>query len=140
MRREDIVATARTYVGTPFRHQGRTHMGVDCIGLIWCVARDLGYAPAIPANYMMLPRGGLLDEHCARLLILPEDQTPKPGRIGVFSGIDPGTPQHFATIASHGRPTLIHALSKHKQVVEHGMDRFWLKKLLRVYDLPGVED
>jgi cell wall-associated NlpC family hydrolase len=39
--RTDIVAAARTYLGVPWRHQGRTRAGLDCAGLIVMVARDL---------------------------------------------------------------------------------------------------
>jgi hypothetical protein len=39
---ETIKTTARKYIGTPFHKQGRIiGVGVDCIGLIICIANDL---------------------------------------------------------------------------------------------------
>ena len=41
----EIVAKAREYVGTPFHHQARMKgVGVDCVGLLFGVGRDLGLA------------------------------------------------------------------------------------------------
>ena len=37
-----IVAAARTHLGAPFRHQGRSAQGLDCVGLLVLVARALG--------------------------------------------------------------------------------------------------
>jgi murein DD-endopeptidase / murein LD-carboxypeptidase len=34
MRVEDRVAAARTLIGAPFRIDGRTHQGLDCVGMI----------------------------------------------------------------------------------------------------------
>jgi cell wall-associated NlpC family hydrolase len=40
--RADIVAAARGWIGVPWRHQGRSRAGVDCVGLIVVVCRELG--------------------------------------------------------------------------------------------------
>lgn len=38
-----IVAVAREYIGTPWHHAGRLKgVGVDCVGLLACVLKDLG--------------------------------------------------------------------------------------------------
>lgn len=49
------VIAARSYVGVPFYHAGRDRNGIDCIGLIACVAKDLGYAFKDNRNYS--PKG-----------------------------------------------------------------------------------
>ncbi len=33
---------ARKYLGTPFRHQGRTIYGMDCLGLVLTSLKDSG--------------------------------------------------------------------------------------------------
>ena len=40
--RTDIVAAARGWLGVPWRHQGRSRAGVDCVGLVVVVCRSLG--------------------------------------------------------------------------------------------------
>lgn len=48
-----VVATARTWIGTPYRHQGsRKGVGCDCLGLVLGVWREIyGKAPAEPGPY-----------------------------------------------------------------------------------------
>lgn len=47
-----VVDTARTYLRVPYVPCGRNRFGVDCIGLVICVARDLGWKgddhPGVP--------------------------------------------------------------------------------------------
>lgn len=37
-----LITAARSYVGAPYRHLGRSRFGVDCLGLLVCAARDAG--------------------------------------------------------------------------------------------------
>lgn len=63
----DIVARARSYLGTPFAHRGRLPgVGLDCVGVGICVARDEGLKPRdfdVPP-YLMVPDGVTLLKHC----------------------------------------------------------------------------
>ena len=34
IKRREIVDAARNWVGVPYRHQGRTRNGIDCVGLL----------------------------------------------------------------------------------------------------------
>lgn len=53
--REDIVREARALIGTKFRHQGRDpETGIDCLGLLVCVARALGHEPT--SDFTNYPR------------------------------------------------------------------------------------
>ena len=40
--RAEIVAAALSWEGVPFRHQGRSRAGVDCVGYGRCVGLELG--------------------------------------------------------------------------------------------------
>ena len=53
LRREDIVAAARGWIGTPYRHQSSVQgFGCDCLGLVRGVWRELyGFEPEPPPAY-----------------------------------------------------------------------------------------
>ncbi len=65
---EALIAAARGYVGVPWRHQGRSRHGIDCVGLLVCVARDLGIPVEDVRAYEREPRAHdltrLLRRHC----------------------------------------------------------------------------
>lgn len=44
-----VVAAARSWLGAPFRAQGRDRLGCDCIGLILGVGREVGAVSAMAA-------------------------------------------------------------------------------------------
>ena len=137
MTADDVVAAARAWVGVPFLHQGRSRTaGVDCAGLVICIARELnlveqdfditGYRPQ--PNGTMQP---LCREH------LVED-TPRPGNIFVMR-FDTD-PQHmgFFVPYRHGGLGVIHAIAARKRVVEHRLDAIWSKRIVASYRFPGV--
>jgi len=143
MKRSEVVTTARTYVGVPYRHQGRTRAGIDCIGLIWCIAADLGYRVDIPANYAQSPSSALLIEGCERTMVKQDRALTdlKPGDVVVMWGMTRAEAQHFAVVGQvDGRLTLIHAFSKHQKVVEQSIDEFWSRRFVAIYCFPGLED
>jgi cell wall-associated NlpC family hydrolase len=145
LERQQIVDTARAWVGTPFRHQGRTReKGVDCIGLVIGVAAELGVQLTAPADYSESPASNLVISYSDQQAIPVPGNGLRPGAVAVLWGWNRNEAQHFAFIGSHaGRPTMIHAFSRAGKVVEHGWDSFWLRRLVRVYELPGtaaVED
>lgn len=37
-----LLSAARSYLGVKWRHRGRSRVGVDCAGLVWCMYRDCG--------------------------------------------------------------------------------------------------
>ena len=46
-----IVAAARSWLGVPWRHQGRARQGIDCAGLVVLVGRGLGLTDYDTAAY-----------------------------------------------------------------------------------------
>ena len=62
--RAAVVAEARSWIGTRYRHMGRAKGpggGVDCAQLVWCVFHQLGLTPDMPLlpypSDFMLHRG-----------------------------------------------------------------------------------
>lgn len=128
-RRSDVVEHARTYLGVPYVHQGRTRHGLDCIGLVVRVAHDLGLSAYEISHYARVPSGRLmirlLKENCQAI----PPSTAQPGDLlHIAYGKQP---QHLAIVTERG---MIHADSRHG-VVEHGLipDR-----IRGAYRLPGV--
>jgi hypothetical protein len=43
--REQFVSVVRSFDRTPYRHLGRSRLGVDCLGVLVCAARELELIP-----------------------------------------------------------------------------------------------
>lgn len=144
--RRAIVAEARTWLNTPYRHQGRRKgHGVDCLGLISGVARSLGLVAYDRADYAPQPDGALLKRECDRLLVqqnaadLNAYSDQALGSVLLLWIAARNLPQHMAIVTDlPGRLGIIHAHQMLGSVREHGLDSFWLKRIIAVYDFPGV--
>ncbi len=49
--RRQIVEAAREYINVPWQHQGRNKFGIDCVGLLVLVAKDIGLNPLDITTY-----------------------------------------------------------------------------------------
>lgn len=139
---ELVIETARSWIDTPYRHQGREKgRAIDCIGLIVGVGADLGLNYVAPANYSDHPSGAMLMREARQQLVEITDRTePVPGDIMVLWGWTRQEPQHFAIVGEYGsRLTMIHAWSKRGKVVEHGIDDFWSKRLVALFNYAEME-
>lgn len=109
--REMIVATARGWARTPFRHQGQLRgKACDCKGLVVGVAADLEMPEAqslaaLQRNYGRSFAGrALLDGLSATLI---RTRVPQPADVlAILLGRDP-LPRHLAILTEPGR--IIHA-------------------------------
>lgn len=137
-REKQIIAAARSYLGVPFAHQGRCRAGMDCLGLLVCVARDC----------QLLHDGKPLWQHDeggyghypdtihlrAQLeaVLCPAAQ-PQAG--GVLLLTHDGRAQHLAIIGQlgNGDLTLIHAYAPARSVVEHRLDDDWRTRIAAAY-------
>lgn len=140
--RAQIVAEARTWIGTPWRHQGRLKgVGVDCIGLLACIAKDLGIFHYDVTGYSRQPNPKELVRHieAAGMLRIPKEKAlPADAALIDFGG----GPQHLAILSDYkfGGLAFIHALSKVGYVAEHRLPSGWLRGIWRLYRFPGIED
>ena len=137
--RDDIVAEARSWVGTPFRHQGRRKgKAVDCAGVVIETGKELDLLDYKEEGYATQPdptrMGALLERY-----LDPIDRGDlKPGDILWMRFIEP---MHLAIFSrlQDGRDGVIHAYSNVGRCVEHGLDDKWLRRVHRCYRYRGVE-
>jgi hypothetical protein len=137
--RAAVLACARTYLGTRWLHQGRVKgVGVDCAGLIICVAGELGLARVTFDNYSQYPDGATLQSVCSLHMDQIDLGAAQPGDVMVFT-FD-RDPQHLGFRSEiDGRPGLIHCYASAKRVVEHDLDELWRTRARSAWRIPGVE-
>lgn len=141
MNRQDVVAAARGWIGTPYCHQGRLHgVGVDCIGLVICVARDGGLVdPGFDYNgYRRRPDGTTLLQVSRMHMTQIEQSQMQPGDVVVVA-FDTD-PQHFGILGDyrHGGLSIIHAASGHGAVVETRLMFSRALRFVAAFQLPGI--
>jgi cell wall-associated NlpC family hydrolase len=139
--RADVVAEARTWLGTKWVHQHRTKgVAVDCAGLVIGVARELGLVPpCFDFNgYTRSPDGTLLAVCEQYMRRIPREQM-QPGDVVVVSVST--DPQHMGIVAPyvHGGLSIIHATSAGQRcVVETRLSFNNIFRYRAAFSLPGV--
>lgn len=131
--RQQIIDAARSYLGCRYHHQGRTRAGIDCAGLLVCVARDVGISTeGDQGGYSRTPDGQSLKQ------ALDAFGSPitafQPGDF-LLMRFD-AQPQHIAIVTDVG---IIHSYLSARRVVEHGLSDDWRRRIVAAYAFPGVE-
>ena len=137
-----IVAVARSFIGTPYRHQGSSKgVGCDCLGLIRGVWRELYGAEAeVPAAYApdWAERAGeerLLDaaaRHCGPAL---NPSAMRPGDLLVFRWRAGVAAKHAGIAAPDDR--FIHAYEQ-AAVIESPLVPCWRRRIAGVFRFPEL--
>lgn len=128
-----LVAEARRWLGTPYRHQARGPHAFDCVGLVIRVADDLKLVPdTFVRNYGRLPRPELIEQ--ARRICTAIDQ-PEPGCLVLIRWPREKLPAHAALFTGEN---LIHSDRFHAKVVEHGYRKHWVTWTHSLWRIPGV--
>lgn len=154
-----IVDVARTWIGTPYVHQARgpkgPEGGVDCVGLLIGVCREMGLiGPDYdPNGYAWETDGTQLHEELHKWLDLQGvssggfgvsqwSERLQPGDIAVLKLT--GLPQHAAIISEidYGPETkalgMIHSYNGgSKTVIEHRIDDRWARRIVSLWRLRG---
>lgn len=134
MKRTELVAAAESMLGTPFHAQGRAPgIGLDCIGVVVCAARQCGFEPVDRAAYPMRPDGTLRPALDAQLVRI--HGAPEPGDV-LLMMIDGAQPHHVALYV--GNDQIIHAHVKARKVVKQDYTKFWQQRTVAVYRFPEV--
>lgn len=144
---ETIVAVARAWIGTPYRHQASLQgVGCDCLGLVRGVWREVRgpepeAAPPYAASWAESAPGGTdpLAEAAARHLVvsgLPAaDAEPEAGAVLLFA-FRAHLPSKHCAIAT-GAGTMIHAHDG-AAVTEVAFTRWWRRHLTHVFWFPDA--
>ncbi|WP_116652862.1 NlpC/P60 family protein [Pelagibacterium sediminicola] len=133
-----IIAEARRWLGTPYRHRAATRgAGCDCLGLVRGVWRELyGREPqAVPpygADWRAAGDGGL--ERAARRHMVAVEGQPLPGHLVLFALVRHRPPRHCAIMVEAGR--FIHA-QEQVGVVEADLTEAWQRRIAGVFAFPG---
>lgn len=141
MTRASIVASARTWLGTPFQHQARLRgVGVDCVGLVIGVARELALvAPDFDVTgYPRQPDGHSFTALAAAHMDVIERHHMEPG--DVVAVAFERDPQHVGVLGNyrHGGLSIIHAASVAGAVIETRLLFGAAMRFVAAYRLRGV--
>lgn len=138
---EIIAAVARTWLGTPYRHQAATlGAGCDCLGLLRGVWRALYGSEPIslppyradwrdPAHAETLLAG-------ARQLLVPAAAPLATGQIVLFAMRRAHAPKHCAILIAPDR--FVHAQER-LGVCEAGLSESWRRRIAAVFTFPEFE-
>lgn len=138
MKADDVVAVARSFVGTPFKHRGRQPgVALDCAGVALCSARELSIEHFDVEAYGRTPVNGLLDQTLADQPALVAVADPGSSRAGDILLMRFGRhPTHVAILAGD---TIIHSYESVGQVCEHRFTREWQARVVKVFRFSGIE-
>ncbi len=138
--RAEIVAEARTHLGTPYLHLQRSSRFMDCVGLIIVIGRKFNLGDYTREDYDRIPDPVQMEAELKSRL----DQIPiieaKPGDIYWLSFAR--VPRHVGIIGEyeHGGQTLIHSYAEMGRVVEHRIDHKWRRRICGAFSFRGVTD
>lgn len=133
----DLIREARTWLGVPFRHQGRGRAGVDCAGFLVELMRAAGELPsdyAEPANYSRHPQRELF-EIVRRYCTQATTRAPFPGALILIRWLPQSCPSHVGLCTGE---TMIHCYQRAGGVVEHGYRGPWVRLTHSLWRMPGV--
>lgn len=131
-----IIEIAKTYIGTPWMHQGRMKkIGVDCAGLVVCVLKEFGYNVNFDVKgYNRIPEGVNLKNIAREFFDEVKFDEIKDGDILLFNIL--GNPQHIAfylkendidyIIHSYGDPSI-------NKVVQSRLDSKWRERICGIF-------
>jgi NlpC/P60 family putative phage cell wall peptidase len=141
--RNQIVAEARTWLGTPYRHQASLKgVGCDCLGLVRGVWRALlGDEPERAPPYSRdwaEASGEEAFAHAARThMVGIEPLQFQPGDVLLFRYAPHYPAKHAGIVSAPGR--MIHAHDG-AAVAEVAITSWWRRRLAYAFRFPGVSD
>lgn len=142
--RTRVLAAARDWIGTPYRHQASVKgEGADCLGLVRGLWREmLGEEPEPPPAYGSdwAEAGGeeTLWAAARRWLVEIPVAEAKAGDVLLFRMVSGAPAKHCAVLSeAGGEGRMIHAYWG-RCVVESWMGRWWRARLVAAFAWPGT--
>lgn len=142
--RIEIVNECRKYLGVPFVHLGRDMNGIDCVGLIFAAAINLGVAEHMKGrgvdfdattfkNYTRRPTGPHLFTYLQDLMVLTPKELAAPADVLFLAD---NNWIHVGMKTNHG---IIHSYAlRPGKVVEHGISPEWQERIKAVFTWPWM--
>lgn len=131
--RAELICIARTWLGVPFAHQGRTRAGVDCGGLLLAIGAEAGLDLVPSQTYSMSPDPDLIRDTLAVNCRQIAATAAQPGDVLWLAFA--GEPRHVGLLTDIG---LLHAWKKPGRVVEHAIDATWQRRIRSAWTLREV--
>lgn len=134
-----VLAAARSFIGTPYRHQGsRRGVGCDCLGLVRGVWREIydrepEDAGAYGADWAERGGGERLLEAARRHLVAVDMPAMRPGDVAVFRWRPEAVAKHCGIVEEGSR--LIHAYEG-MAVVSSPLGPGWTRRIAGVFRFP----
>lgn len=140
--RTDIVAAARRWIGTPYRHQMSVlDAGTDCLGLLRGVWRDIygvepEQAPAYTPDWDEVAREDVLRRAARQHLVEQDGAEIFSGDVLLFRMRSGAVAKHLG-IASSSK-AFVHAYTRHG-VIENALSQPWRRRVVGIFSFPPVD-
>lgn len=139
--RRDVVAAARGWIGTPYRHQAACKgAGCDCLGLVRGVWREICGAEPVPVPAYTMdwsePQGEERLWHAARRYLYECRGPAVPGDVILFRMRAGSVAKHLGIVAEVGAGArFVHAYSG-RGVVESALSGPWARRVVARFAFP----
>jgi len=137
-----IIAEARSWIGTPYRHQASLKgVGCDCLGLVrgvWraVIGEEPERAPPYAPDWAEAAARELLAEAALRHLVAIDCNAFAPGDVLLFRWRAHLTAKHAAIVTANDR--MVHAHDG-AAVAEVAIAPWWRRRLAYAFRFPGVD-
>jgi NlpC/P60 family putative phage cell wall peptidase len=143
--RADVVAVARAWIGTPYRHQASVcGAGADCLGLLRGIWREVqGGEPEVPPPYTpdwseSGHRERLWAAAARHLVSIPPPEA-EAGAVLLFRLREGAVAKHLGILAETGPgASFVHAYTGHG-VVESPLSQPWRRRIVAAFTFPRKE-
>lgn len=136
--RQYIVDFARSFKGTPYKHQGRSVNGIDCVGILVLLGNELDVYHESERRYSRNPKSFGIKQEMEKILVKIDKKDIKYGDILLFRMIT--DPQHVGVVTEYSEQSfgIVHCYQSVGKVVEHRLNDKWIDRIVQAYKVSGV--